>query len=301
MENKIWSENIQGVLNLDLSREMRFRDDRRELFLKVLGLTDGMTIADIGCGPGTITRKLSKWLSMDTKIIGIDRDTNFVNYAREKAGINGNTNISYIQGDALCLPLEESFVDACISHTVVEHVPNREFLLEQRRVCKPGGRVSVMFAVPDKYLRTKPVEIPIQSEKEIALMDKLFEGTDEIDQKYNVGSYWPNPVDLPKLFEELGFKDIEIDAIAIPTAIDDGRNSDEDRINMVLWEMEQQLEGINKGIYLNNNALSGEEIEELMELVKARFEKRADYVRKNMRIWDYTISLTQVVSGKVEK
>ena len=52
--NTIWSENIQGILNLDLSREMRFRDDRKELFLNLLGLKEGMTIVDIGCGPGTI-------------------------------------------------------------------------------------------------------------------------------------------------------------------------------------------------------------------------------------------------------
>lgn len=31
MENKIWSESIQGILNLDLSREMRFRDDREDM------------------------------------------------------------------------------------------------------------------------------------------------------------------------------------------------------------------------------------------------------------------------------
>ncbi|SCL88528.1 hypothetical protein PP176A_1551 [Sporanaerobacter sp. PP17-6a] len=30
MTNTVWSENIQGILNLDLSREMRFRDDRKE-------------------------------------------------------------------------------------------------------------------------------------------------------------------------------------------------------------------------------------------------------------------------------
>ncbi len=30
MANTVWSENIQGILNLDLSREMRFRDDRKE-------------------------------------------------------------------------------------------------------------------------------------------------------------------------------------------------------------------------------------------------------------------------------
>ena len=112
MENNIWSENIQGILMLDLSREMRFRDDRKDLFLNILGLKEGMTVLDIGCGPGAITRKLSSWLGNKSKIIGIDRDTTFINYAKEKARKQNIYNISYIEGDALKLPLEDNSVDA---------------------------------------------------------------------------------------------------------------------------------------------------------------------------------------------
>jgi hypothetical protein len=31
MEYNVWSESIQGIKNLDLSREIRFRDDRKNL------------------------------------------------------------------------------------------------------------------------------------------------------------------------------------------------------------------------------------------------------------------------------
>lgn len=59
MPNFIWSKKLQGILNLDLSREIRFRDDKEDLFIKTLGLKPEMTIVDIGCGPGAITRKLA--------------------------------------------------------------------------------------------------------------------------------------------------------------------------------------------------------------------------------------------------
>lgn len=36
MGNNLWSTKIQGILNLDLSREIRFRDDRKDLFLNML-------------------------------------------------------------------------------------------------------------------------------------------------------------------------------------------------------------------------------------------------------------------------
>lgn len=51
-------------------------------------------------------------------------------------------------------------MDVCLSHTVIEHVPNREFLLEQKRVCRPGGRVRVMYSRPDKSIKIEPELLP---------------------------------------------------------------------------------------------------------------------------------------------
>lgn len=299
MENNIWSENIQGILMLDLSREMRFRDDRKDLFLNILGLKEGMTVLDIGCGPGAITRKLSSWLGNKSKIIGIDRDTTFINYAKEKARKQNIYNISYIEGDALKLPLEDNSVDACISHTVIEHVPNKEFLLEQKRVCKSKGRVSVMYARPDKYIKTEPKLLPKQSEREMELLDKLFKETDDVFKKYNVAKYAVDPVELPELFEKLGFKEIQVDGIAIPIATDDARNSYNEKVAIVEVQKKQLLEVISMGLHQNKNGLSDEEEKELKQLIVERFDKRVKLLEEDKNIWDYTIALLQIVSGMV--
>lgn len=298
MGNNIWSENIQGILNLDLSREMRFRDDRKELFLYLLGLKEGMTVADIGCGPGAITRKLSKWLGGKSKIIGIDRDTNFISYAREEAERQGLYNISYYEGDALKLPLEDDSVDACISHTVIEHVSNSEFLLEQKRVCKAGGRVSVMYAVPDKYIKTEPDSLPGVSNREAELMEKLFKGTGEIKKGYNIGKFWPDPVKLPELFGSLGFKNVQVDGIAIPMVIDDSRNSNNQKATMIEAERQQLLEQIDIGMHLNKNRLTDKEAVELKRLISDRFLQRLNYIKHGRSIWDYSILIIQIVSGE---
>ncbi len=300
MTNDIWSTKIQGILNLDLSREMRFRDDRKDLFLSLLGLAKGMTILDIGCGPGAITRKLSTWLGEKSKIIGIDRDTEFIKYAREKAIRMNLHNISYFEGDALKLPLEDNSVNACISHTVIEHVPNKEFLLEQKRVCKPKGRVSVMYARPDKYISTEPDSLPARSEREEELLDKLSEESDEVDKEYNIGKYWPDPVGLPKLFGELGFNNIQIDAIAIPIVIDDSRNSIAEKVAIVESEKEQLFESIDMAACLKKNRLSDNELTELKKLISERTNQRLKFIEEGKNIWDYTILLLQVVSGMVD-
>jgi ubiquinone/menaquinone biosynthesis C-methylase UbiE len=300
MENTIWSEGIQGILNLDLSREVRFRDDRKELYLNLLGLKEGMTIVDIGCGPGTLTRKIAKWLE-EAEIIGIDRDTKFIDFAKSKAVEQNLRNIVYYEGDALNLPLEDNSVDACISHTIIEHVPNKEFLLEQKRICKPKGRVCVMYSRPDKYIKTEPDLLPKQSQREKELLNRLFMDTDKVNKKYNVGKYWPDSIVLPKLFEEVGFKNIQIDAVAVPIAIDDSRNRDEEKIVIVEGEKQQLFEGIDVGLKLNgSNRLSSKEIDELKELVSNRFNERINLIKDGISIWDYTIIITQIVSGIVE-
>ncbi|WP_438449033.1 class I SAM-dependent methyltransferase [Gorillibacterium sp. sgz5001074] len=143
-----WSSFVQGPQTLDFTRKLRFRDEHKDLFLRCMGLVDGMTIVDVGCGPGTLTRKLAGWLN-SSKMIGVDIDASFIDYARKEALRQGHRNIDYICGDALQLPIVADSVDACTSHTVIEHVPNRPFLLEQKRICKPGGIVSVMSARPD--------------------------------------------------------------------------------------------------------------------------------------------------------
>lgn len=300
MENKIWSENIQGILNLDLSREMRFRDDRKDLFLNLLGLKPGMTVVDIGCGTGAITRKLSKWLGGKSQIIGIDRDTVFINYANKKAKEQCLHSISYYEGDALNLPFEDSSVDACVSHTVIEHVPNREFLLEQKRVCRAGGTVSVMYARPDKYIKTEPDLLPKQSKREIELLDKLFQENDDTNKKYEVAKYWPDPIGLPSLFEELGFKNIQIDGISIPMVIDDARNSLDEKIAMLEAEKAQLFEGIDMGVNLNKEGLNDMELAELKQLIAERFNQRLSFIEEGRHIWDYSILSLQIVSGMVE-
>ncbi|QIB26714.1 class I SAM-dependent methyltransferase [Caloranaerobacter azorensis] len=301
MVNNVWSKKIQGILTLDLSREVRFRDDRKDLFLQLLGLKPGMTVVDVGCGPGTLTRKLAKWLGKESKIIGVDFDTDFIKYAREKAVELNLKNVIYYEGDALKLPLSDNSVDACISHTVIEHVPNREFLIEQKRICSPGGRVSVMYCRPDKYIKSTPNLLPQISERERELLEKIYQGSEDINKRYKVGEYWPDSSELPSLFDELGFANVQVDAIAIPIVIDDARNSYAEKIMLVESEKEQLLERLEISLNMDSKKLFQDEIRELKELVEERFSKRLDFLKKGINIWDYTIIIIQIVSGIVKK
>lgn len=94
MDN-FWSDCVQGTKALDYDRRRRIRDEHRDLYISYLGLRPDSIIADIGCGPGNFSRKISRWLDGSGRIIGIDRDGKFMEYARmmadsENIGISGS-------------------------------------------------------------------------------------------------------------------------------------------------------------------------------------------------------------------
>ncbi len=295
MDN-IWSEKIQGIKTLDLSRERRFRDDKKDLLLDILKIKNNSILLDLGCGPGTLTRKLKKWISKDIKIIGLDRDINFINYAINKAS-EEKLDIEYKVGDVLNTRFENNSIDNIISNTVIEHVPNREFLIEQKRIGKNNGRVTIMFGDPKSYIKTQPNSVPKIDKREIELMDRLFSNRDI--SKYNVGKYWPSLDELLSLYDELDFEDIALDTISNPIVIDDSRNTLEEKLFIIESEKIELFEIID--LNKENDNLNTDEINELKSLITKRIDKRIELLHNNIKIWDLKIENILLVSGIIKK
>ncbi len=295
--NDIWSSKLQGINTLEISRELRFRDDRKDLILYILGLKKGMTIAEIGCGTGSLARKLAYWLGNETKITGVDRDTNFIEFAAEKAKIKKLSNLTFIEGDALRIPFPDYSFDASISHTLIEHVPNKEFLIEQKRICRDGGRVSVMITIGNKTITSSPSEIPFQTEREIELMKPFIPYFEDADKLY-LKKYWSGYDGLPRIFDSLGYKDIQVDSISLPVVVDDSRNNIETK-KLIVEEQQRSsyLDKIEMGVGMMKNKLPDSHINELKKLIDDRFNKRWNLVLENKKIWDYKISTVLIVSG----
>ncbi len=293
-KNTFWSTKLQTIETLDFSREKRFRDDKKELFLKAFGLKKGSKILDIGCGPGTFTRKLAKWLGNRTIIYGLDRDSNFISYCQSQK--MGKTNLHYLEGDALNLPFDNNSFDSCISTTVIEHLPNQDFLQEQYRVCKNGGNTAVAYFRPDKFIRTPQHPDLKKTTEEVFLWNKLVKDIPDYDKMYDVAKYWPQEHKLPLAFTKVGFNKIEMDSIAIVDAIDDNRNSKSQKLSLIKNAYRSELSNI-KEITLETDSLNPKEITKLKRLIKERYSKRKSFVENNLAIWDLEISLMIIVKG----
>jgi ubiquinone/menaquinone biosynthesis C-methylase UbiE len=106
-------------------------------------LKPDMTILDVGCGPGTITIDLARYVP-DGYIIGIDYADKPLAPARALAEEKKVTNVTFAVGDVLNLDeYADNTFDVVHAHQVLQHVPDPVRALRQmRRVTKPGGIVA---------------------------------------------------------------------------------------------------------------------------------------------------------------
>lgn len=109
-------------------------------------LKPGLSILDIGCGPGTITIDLAK-LVAPGEVIGVDVSSDVVEQARANRAADGQTNVSFTTGSGYELGYADSSFDVVHAHQVLQHVSDPvEMLREMHRVCRPGGIVAVRDA-----------------------------------------------------------------------------------------------------------------------------------------------------------
>jgi ubiquinone/menaquinone biosynthesis C-methylase UbiE len=117
----------------------------KERSYKLMHLKTGYRIIDLGCGPGTDTIPLAKFVGSTGKVIGIDADNQMITTANKNAKEAGVSSlVVHRQYDAMSLPFDSDYFDACHTERLFQHLLNPEKVLsEMVRVTKPGGWIVV--------------------------------------------------------------------------------------------------------------------------------------------------------------
>jgi SAM-dependent methyltransferase len=89
-----------------------------ERFLRTAGLVSGMRILDVGCGVGDVSLLCAALVGPDGVVVGVDRDPDAIQRARERVAAAGLENVSFVQGDFRELTFDESF-DAVAGRAVL--------------------------------------------------------------------------------------------------------------------------------------------------------------------------------------
>jgi ubiquinone/menaquinone biosynthesis C-methylase UbiE len=124
----------------DPSRDARQRP--REL-IAALGIKPGMTVVDLGTGPGYMLPPLSEAVGPKGVVIGQDVFRDFLDKARERT--SELKNIVFVQGTDKSTALPEKTADLILVLDVYHHLDYPEqTLAELRRTLKPGGRLAIV-------------------------------------------------------------------------------------------------------------------------------------------------------------
>jgi ubiquinone/menaquinone biosynthesis C-methylase UbiE len=124
-------------------RKYMWNPEQIDRLASSMGLSHGMTVADIGCGLGYLGWTYWKYFGEGGKYIGVDYSDALIEEAREmssKWSINGTAR--FLTGSCYDVPLPDESVDAAMCQALLMHLEYPERALQEMvRITKPGGIV----------------------------------------------------------------------------------------------------------------------------------------------------------------
>jgi ubiquinone/menaquinone biosynthesis C-methylase UbiE len=104
------------------------------------GLRDGMSIVELGAGPGFLTEKLGATFS-DLKVTAVELDPFLVDYAKKYVAQTSFDHYEILQCSLMETGLATDSFDFAITRLVLEHLPQPiDAVQEILRIVKPGGK-----------------------------------------------------------------------------------------------------------------------------------------------------------------
>jgi ubiquinone/menaquinone biosynthesis C-methylase UbiE len=105
-------------------------------------LSSGMSVLDVGCGTGAITKGIAEAVGPAGAVIGVDRDRGLIERAR--AHCASLPNLGFEEGDATSLDYEPRFDVVTAARTLQWIADPKAALRRMTRAAKPGGLLVVL-------------------------------------------------------------------------------------------------------------------------------------------------------------
>ena len=282
--NTIWSENVQGIKTLYLTRQLRFDDLFFPQYEKLFGLDKNtpVKILEIGCGPGALAQALHRWYP-NAQITAIDRDSNFISFAKENC-----PGIEFLEGDATALPFAADTFDVTISNTVQEHIEPAAFWGEQLRVLKKGGVCLCLSTRKGIYCTAPCLEQTTEEED----FWSALPGYEEEMKKYEVCQFPMTEAQLPASMEKNGFTNVTTGYAAINLTSDSAEYSKQFSEKIIEAGRQVALEAV-------ECARSDDEAKRAAALsaINKKYDERLALFHAGKKQWDTSVTITMVVRG----
>lgn len=122
-------------------RSHRWRTAENSAAYLLPHLQPGMSLLDVGCGPGTITVDLARRMAPG-RVVGVDLSADVIEQARAAAASQGVEGVEFVADDFR--RLEPGSFDVVHAHQVLQHLSDPvEALRAMRLLARPDGIVAV--------------------------------------------------------------------------------------------------------------------------------------------------------------
>jgi ubiquinone/menaquinone biosynthesis C-methylase UbiE len=116
-----------------------------ESLLRSLGLKAGMTLADIGCGPGFFTLPAAEIVGKNGGVFAADIEGEMLSTVRSRVNEAGLTNTRIVKTNEREIPIAPETCDFVLLAFVIHEIESRaSFLHRAARLLKSGGRLVIL-------------------------------------------------------------------------------------------------------------------------------------------------------------
>lgn len=134
------------------------KTNRAAVIIEHLDIAPGMSVLDMGCGPGRLTVPAAENTGQQGTVVAVDIQEGMLRRAEEKAKKAGVSNIQFIQAGAGEGKLGKERFDRALLVTVLGEIPDRESALRELfDALKPGAVLSVTEVIFDPHFQRRSV------------------------------------------------------------------------------------------------------------------------------------------------
>jgi ubiquinone/menaquinone biosynthesis C-methylase UbiE len=121
-----------------------------------MDLRPGMTVVEIGPGPGRLLLRAARRVLPDGKVIGVELQQGMIDKLRQKLTHDDPGNVEVIHADATTVVLPREQADLVYLCTVLGEIPDRQKALANcYQALKPGGRLSITEIIGDPHYQSR--------------------------------------------------------------------------------------------------------------------------------------------------
>lgn len=98
--------------------------------LENAGITAGMKVLDVGCGPGDVSLLAAELVGRTGSVLGVDSNASVLQVAQARARQAGLKHVAFLYADIHNLALDGQY-DAIVGRLILEHLPEHTAILER--------------------------------------------------------------------------------------------------------------------------------------------------------------------------